>query len=156
MPDLLRFSVLLLLILNSANPTKSEDVRPAIRPPASGSAGSQSPSLSILGVPAATDSATCPSRTANYITHPLPQQCLRTNRASSATASLTNKTAAIEVPAPTPSLDSSSSGNDTESQVSSIRTTPTASHEQQLRLSTASATKSKQPDISSSTTATAQ
>ena len=156
MPDLLRFSVLLLLILNSANPTKSEDVRPAIRPPASGSAGSQSPSLSILGVPAATDSATCPSRTANYITHPLPQQCLRTNRTSSATASLTNETAAIEVPAPTPSLDSSSSGNDTESQVSSIRTTPTASHEQQLRLSTASATKSKQPDISSSTTATAQ
>jgi ribosomal protein S10 len=156
MPDLLRFSVLLLLILNSANPTKSEDVRPAIRPPASGSAGSQSPSLSILGVPAATDSATCPSRTANYITHPLPQQCLRTNRASSATASLTNKTAAIEVPAPTPSLDSSSSGNDTESQVSSIRTTPTASHEQQLRLSTASATKSEQPDMSSSTTATAQ
>ena len=156
MPDLLRFSVLLLLILNSANPTKSEDVRPAIRPPASGSAGSQSPSLSILGVPAATDSATCPRRTANYITHPLPQQCLRTNRASSATASLTNKTAAIEVPAPTPSLDSSSSGNDTESQVSSIRTTPTASHEQQLRLSTASATKSEQPDMSSSTTATAQ
>jgi ribosomal protein S10 len=156
MPDLLRFSVLLLLILNSANPTKSEDVQPAIRPPASGSAGSQSPSLSILGVPAATDSATCPSRTANYITHPLPQQCLRTNRASSATASLTNKTAAIEVPAPTPSLDSSSSGNDTESQVSSIRTTPTASHEQQLRLSTASATKSEQPDMSSSTTATAQ
>jgi hypothetical protein len=153
MPDLLRFSVLLLLILNSANPTKSENAQPAVGPSSSDSAGAQSPSLSKLGVPAATDSATCPSRTANYITHPLPQQCLRTNRAS---ANLSNKTATVEIPPPTSSLDSSSSGNDTETHVSSIRTTSTASHEQQLKLSTASATKPDQPDISGSTTATAQ
>jgi ribosomal protein S10 len=156
MPDLLRFSVLLLLILNSANSTNSEDAQQSIRPPAGDSAGSQSPSLSILGVPAATDSATCPSRTANYITHPLPQQCLRTNRASTTTTNLTNRTATVEVQAPTSSLDSSISGKDKESQVSSTRATLTASHEQQLNLSTASATKSDQPDISSSTTVTAQ
>jgi len=112
--------------------------------------GLQSPSLSILGVPAATDSATCPSRTANYITHPLPQQCLRTNRASTVTS-----TATAEVPVSTP-LDLSSSGNDTESHVSSIKTTPASGHDNHLESSTVSATKTGQPTISSSTTATVE
>jgi len=152
MPDLVRFSVLLLLFLNNAISTKSEDAQST----SSDRAGSGSPSLSLLGVSTASDSATCPSRTANYITHPLPQQCLRTDRVSTTTASPTNSTATADPSAPTSSLDLSISGNGTETQVSPIGTTPAASHEQQLRLSTATATKPDQPDISSSTTATAQ
>jgi hypothetical protein len=155
MPDLLRFSVLLIFILNSAIPTNSEDVQSIGRSPGSDSAGSQSPSLSLLGVPAATDSATCPSRTANYITHPLPQQCLRTNRASTAITSLADSTATAEAPVST-SLDLSSSGNDTNPHVSSIKTTPASGHDNQLESSTVSATKTSQPDISSSTTATVE
>jgi len=152
MPDFLRFSVLLILILNNAISTNSEHAQPASSRPASDPAGSksQSPSLSSLGVPAATDSATCPSRTANYITHPLPQQCLRTNRASTATAN--NTTAATEASTPT-SLDVSSSGNESELHVS---TTPASGHETQPESSTTSATTSDHPDISSSATATAQ
>jgi hypothetical protein len=155
MPDLLRFSVLLILILNSANPTKSEDARSISRPPASDVAGSPSPSLSILGTPVATSPATCPSRTANYITHPLPQQCLRTNRASTATSNLANTTATVDVPVST-SLDLSSSGNVTESHVSSTKTTPASGHDNQLESSTVTATKTSQPNISSSTTTTAE
>jgi hypothetical protein len=155
MPDLLRFSVLLIFILNSANPTKSENAQSISRSPASDLAGSPAPSLSILGTPAATDSATCPSRTANYITHPLPQQCLRTNRASTATSNLANLTATADVLLST-SLDLSSSGNDTESHVSSIMTTPASGHDNQLESSAVSATKTSQPNISSSTTATAE
>ena len=156
MPDLLRFSVLLLLTLNNAISTKSEDVQPAGGSPTSDIVGSQSQSqsssLSLPGVPAATDSAICPSRTANYITHPLPQQCLRTNRASTATTISANTTATTDVAAPT-SLDLSSSGNETEPHVP---TTPASGHDNQLEPSTASATKLDRPYISSSTTTTAQ
>lgn len=155
MPDLLRFSVLLLLILNIANSTKSEDAQSVSRPHTSDSGGSQSSSLSTLGVPAATDSATCSSRTANYITHPLPQQCLRTNRASTATANIADTTTTAEIPAST-SSDLSGSGNDTESLVSSTGTIPTSSHEEELKLSTVSIPKSDQPGIRSPTATNTQ
>lgn len=88
MPELLRLSVLLLLILHDVcstnTPNDRNDIRTATTSlPADGWTVSQN--------------ATCPSRTANYITHTLPQQCLRTDRASVTAANPSEITSAIDV-----------------------------------------------------------
>lgn len=60
------------------------------------------------------DNGTCPSRTANYITHTLPQQCLRTDRSSS-TSNFTvtdgNKTGYSTAPLASSEIESNTDTN---------------------------------------------
>ena len=111
MPELLRLSVLLLLIFQdvcSAN-TRNDgnDIRASTTSLPTGSQGS---TLSGAGW-SSSQNATCPSRTANYITHTLPQQCLRTDRASINAANLSETTSEVQAANPTPSVVASSDGS---------------------------------------------
>ncbi|GAB7322756.1 hypothetical protein MBLNU13_g05334t1 [Cladosporium sp. NU13] len=107
MPELLRFSVLLLLNLCSTNAQSDRnDIRASTT---SLPAGSQASALS--GGWSFSQNATCPSRTANYITHTLPQQCLRTDRASAIAANISETIPEIYVPTTTPSSVASHEGN---------------------------------------------
>jgi hypothetical protein len=103
MPELLRLSVLLLLNLYGICSTNAQSDRNDIRASTTSlPAGSQASSLSGGGW-SFSQNATCPSRTANYITHTLPQQCLRTERASAIAANISETVSAIHVPTSTPS-----------------------------------------------------
>lgn len=104
MPGYLRYSVLLLLFLDGAFSTTTQNgsahTRPSTNEPASSASSALSKSNSRHT--AAADNAICPSRTANYITHTLPQQCLRTNRASVAASDMYNGTSMTNVTASLP------------------------------------------------------
>jgi len=103
MPELLRFSVLLLLILHDVCSTNAQSDRNDIKASTTSlRTGSQASTLSGAGW-SLSQNATCPSRTANYITHTLPQQCLRTDRASTTAAILSETTPAIHLATSTPS-----------------------------------------------------
>lgn len=118
MPETLRFSVLLLLTLNSVYSANTQKIPNNVNTASSLPAGSQSPSLSTqLAGRTATQDATCPSRTANYITHTLPQQCLRTDRVSITTANLSSTTSAISVSASVPSSEVSRASSATDDHV---------------------------------------
>ena len=99
MPELLRLSVLLLQVLYSTNAQSDRnDIRASTT---SLPLGSQASALS--GGWSFSNNATCPSRTANYITHTLPQQCLRTDRASAIAANISETISEIHVPTSTSS-----------------------------------------------------
>lgn len=93
MPELLRLSVLLLQILCSTNAQSDRnDIRASTTSLPSGSQAS-----ALSGGWSFSNNATCPSRTANYITHTLPQQCLRTDRASAIAANISETFSEIHV-----------------------------------------------------------
>ncbi|KAK3715441.1 hypothetical protein LTR37_007169 [Vermiconidia calcicola] len=93
MLKLLRRVVIAVLILSLVDNARSDDNGASssssssnttvsgrsVRPPG------QSNISSALSVTTTLGNGTCPSRTANYITHTLPQQCLRTDRATANT-----------------------------------------------------------------------
>lgn len=115
MPELLRFSVFLLLILASVYSANAQKTQSNANTAASLPAGSQSSTLSAqLAGRTATHDATCPSRTANYITHTLPQQCLRTDRASATAASSSDTASASSI---TTSVSSSEASRATDDHV---------------------------------------
>ena len=58
---------------------------------------------------------TCPSRTANYITHTLPQQCLRTDRVSLAASTTTTTDSGASSSGTTPDSSTSNATDDTSS-----------------------------------------
>lgn len=121
MPELLRFSALLLLILDSVYSTSTQNTQNDAQASASVPVGSQSSTLSDLLIGrSTTPNATCPSRTANYITHTLPQQCLRTDRASPNASDSLNTTSAINIATSTPSPVISNTSSATEDQVTAI------------------------------------
>jgi hypothetical protein len=113
MPELQRISALLLLILGSVYSTNSQSTRTNVKTSTSLPAGSQSSTLSAqFAGRTANHNATCPSRTINYITHTLPQQCLRTDRASVTASNLSNTTSSINVTTSTPSSEVSHGTDD--------------------------------------------
>jgi hypothetical protein len=117
MPELLRLSVLLLLILHDVRSTDTQNDRNDIRASTTSlPTGSPGSTLSAAGW-SGLQNATCPSRTANYITHTLPQQCLRTDRASVNTAILSETAPAVHVVTSTPSSLASREGSAVEDHV---------------------------------------
>ncbi|KAK6433580.1 hypothetical protein LTR95_010242 [Oleoguttula sp. CCFEE 5521] len=78
MPGPLRFRLLSLLLLISDTSAHGDDETTAITLAKHATTSSASSIASSVRF----ENATCPSRTANYITHTLPQQCLRTDRVS--------------------------------------------------------------------------
>jgi hypothetical protein len=113
MPEFQRISALLLLILGSVYSTSAQNTRTNVKTSTSLPTGSQSSTLSAqLAGRTASNNATCPSRTINYITHTLPQQCLRTDRASVTAANLSDTTSSISVTASSPSSEVSHATDD--------------------------------------------
>jgi hypothetical protein len=103
MPELQRISAFLLLTLGSVCSTNAQSTQTNVKTSSSLPAGSQSSTLSTqLAGRSATSNATCPSRTINYITHTLPQQCLRTDRASVTAGNLSDTASSISVTTSTP------------------------------------------------------
>jgi hypothetical protein len=122
MPELLRLSVLLLLNLCS---TIAQSDRNDIRASTTSlPTGSQASSLSDSW--SFSNNATCPSRTANYITHTLPQQCLRTDRASASAANISETISEIHIPTSTPSSAASRDGSAVDDHVKAASQNATA------------------------------
>lgn len=127
MPPLVRLAILFLLSLNNALSTHAQDgPLTTSRPDDSGNSrptdgNTSNASWTTLG------NATCHSRTANYITHSLPQQCLRTNRASTHAANATDGSS-TDVAASSPTQDISHDVSDTEPRATSagISVTPSS------------------------------
>lgn len=131
MPGFLRFAIFFLLARNNnAQSTHTRDDTDITTTSTEEHASSQPPALSTkeLGRISNIGNAICPSRTANYITHTLPQQCLRTNRASAA-ASNTTSEIHVDVTASGSSLDSPHTGDATDPHTSSTQTSVTPSND---------------------------
>jgi hypothetical protein len=133
MAKLLRFSALLLLFSDGAYSSNTQTTRSNVKLSTSLPAGSQSSTLIAHSAGRiATPNATCPSRTANYITHTLPQQCLRTDRVSASAAIASNTTSTISVATSTSSSVESRGATDenvkggTQSVTTSSNTDPTS------------------------------
>jgi hypothetical protein len=113
MPELQRISAFLLLTLSSVYSTNTQSTQTNVKTSTSLPVGSHSSTLSTqLAGRSANPNATCPSRTINYITHTLPQQCLRTDRASVTAANLSDTTSSISVTTSTPALGVSNGTKD--------------------------------------------
>jgi hypothetical protein len=113
MPELQRISAFLLLTLSSVYSTNTQSTQTNVKTSTSLPVGSHSSTLSTqLAGRSANPNATCPSRTINYITHTLPQQCLRTDRVSVTAANLSDTTSSISVTTSTPALGVSNGTKD--------------------------------------------
>lgn len=101
-------------------------------------------SLGTTGSFARGGNSTCPSRTANYITHTLPKQCLRTDRVPYNSTTSINTTESVVTTAETPSTplepQASSIGNGTVT----VTTTSTTTDTTEI---TTSATASSTPEV---------
>ena len=101
--------LLLATVVTHAEP--SEDAARAERPKATGSGSVHSTASTCsqsTNTSTRSGNATCISRTANYITHTLPQQCLRTDRvATNASQATGSDSAGTSLELDTPSTNSS-------------------------------------------------
>lgn len=146
MPELIRLSVLLLLILHDVCSTNAQSDRNDIRTSTTSlPAGSQASALS--GGWSFSQNATCPSRTANYITHTLPQQCLRTDRASANAANISKTISEIHVPTSTSSSAVSRDGSAVDDYVKAASQSATTGSSAEVKAETVS------PEPHSTTTA---
>ncbi|KAM0719234.1 hypothetical protein Q7P37_005139 [Cladosporium fusiforme] len=155
MPGFMRFAIFALLALNNnAQATHTRDDSDLASTPTDELASSQPPTLSRTDFGRINiGNATCHSRTANYITHTLPQQCLRTNRAS-ATTSNTTSDISKHVTTSSPSLDSPHSGSATDSPAATAQTIVTYSSD--ARSETTHPSSESQPRFSTTSSSTGE